>query len=88
MNDIEIADFIEFWLPRMQDDPYYFVTFLPQQDFDLYAPLEVKPKPDTIIRVFMDFNGLDERVEVPEQQLYTPERIGFVVVEWGGALHE
>ncbi len=47
-------------------------------------PLEINPKPDTLIRVWMEFKGLDKYEEVKEQQLQTPERNGFVAVEWGG----
>lgn len=83
----EYDEFIEFWLPKMQEKPYYFVTFVPQEEFDQMAPLKVVPAPDTIIRVFMDYEGLDYPIQVNEQNIITPERIGFTVVEWGGALH-
>jgi hypothetical protein len=83
----EYDEFIDFWLPKMQTKPYYFITFVPQDEFDKIAPLSVNPKPDKIIRVFMDFQGLDNFVRVPAQKIITPERIGFTVVEWGGALH-
>lgn len=88
MNAKEIADFKEFWMPRMQDKPYYFVTFIPQAMFDSYAPLTVNPLPDTVIRVFFDYKGLDAPMSVPTQILpKTPERIGFTVVEWGGRIY-
>ncbi len=87
MNKKESADFMEFWVPLMQEKPYYFITFLPQQDFDKVAPLTVSPKPDTVIRVFMDYEGLDEKKYVEPQRIVTPARVGFTVVEWGGALH-
>ena len=32
----------------------------------------------------MTFKGLENPIEVEEQKLYTPERKGFTVVEWGG----
>ena len=32
----------------------------------------------------MEFKAIDEYIEVPEQELTTPERTGFVAVEWGG----
>ncbi len=87
LNEKEIADFKEFWLPRLSSDPYYFITFVPQADFDRYAPLTVKPTPDTIIRVFFDYRGLSAPINVPEPQLTTPTRQGFTVVEWGGRLY-
>lgn len=83
----EYDEFIAFWLPRMQDQPYYFISFMPQADFDRYAPLNVSPKPDTVIRVFMDYEGLNAPIAVRQPEIRTPERRGFTVVEWGGALH-
>ena len=88
LNEKEINDFIEFWLPRMQSDPYYFVTFVPQAEFDKMAPLAVSPEPDSVIRVFMDFRALDKPIQVEQQKLATPERLGFTVVEWGGELRK
>ena len=47
-------------------------------------PLNITPTPDTVIRVMMDWKVIDKLVEIPEQQLTTPERNGFTVVErWG-----
>jgi len=48
-------------------------------------PLEFSVEPDTIIRVLMQYKMLDEPIEVKEQELVTPERNGFVAVEWGGS---
>jgi hypothetical protein len=83
----EYDEFIQFWLPKMQAEPYYFVSFMPQAEFDQYAPLAVSPKPDTVIRVFMDYEGLNAPMAVRQPEIRTPERNGFTVVEWGGALH-
>ena len=47
-------------------------------------PLEITPTPDTLIRVMMEFKGINSYKELPEQQLEAVERKGFVVVEWGG----
>jgi hypothetical protein len=84
----EYDEFIAFWLPKMQDKNYYFITFVPQEQFNQLAPLNISPKPDTIIRVFMDYAGLDYPVRVQAPEIVTPVRIGFTVVEWGGALHK
>jgi hypothetical protein len=86
LNAKEAADFREFWVPKMQAKPYYFVTFVPQAAFEKLAPLTVEPKPDTVIRVFMDYEPLDAPVSVRPQRLSAPERRGFTVVEWGGQL--
>jgi hypothetical protein len=47
-------------------------------------PLEITPNPDTIIRILMEFKSIDKPIDVKEQELVTPERIGFTAVEWGG----
>ncbi len=88
LEEKEKADFMEFWLPRFQGYPYYFVSFLPQEQFDALAPLSVFPHPQTVIRVFMDFRGLEKPIKVVEPEIQTPLRKGFTVVEWGGALHD
>ena len=46
--------------------------------------MEIKPKPDSIIRVLMTFKGLEESITVKEQKLDKTVREGFVAVEWGG----
>ena len=47
-------------------------------------PLEITPNPDNIIRILMTFKGLDNPIEVKEQELQSLVRDGFTVVEWGG----
>ncbi|MCK4828607.1 hypothetical protein KA005_73430 [bacterium] len=58
-----------------------------QKDFDSYAPLTVSPEPDSVIRVFFDYKGLDEKIRVVEQKLEIPVPEGFAVVEWGGRIY-
>ena len=49
-------------------------------------PLIIKPTPDTVIRIQMDFKNLDKPIKVKEQKLLSPKRNGFTVVEWGGSI--
>ena len=86
LNKKERADFMEFWEPKMQSAPYYFVTFLGNREMDALAPLAIIPKPDTIIRVLMDFSPLDKPIKTQEYKIKTPERKGFTAVEWGGVI--
>lgn len=83
----EYDEFIDFWAPLMKEKPYYFITFVPQYIYEELAPLEINPTPNTIIRVFMDYKGLDNPINVAPQIFNTPIRNGFTVVEWGGMLH-
>jgi hypothetical protein len=86
LNAKERKDFEEFWEPKMQGSPYYFVTFMGNQVMDELAPLSVTPKPDTIIRILMDFTPFEHPINVQGYNIRTPERKGFTVVEWGGVL--
>lgn len=47
-------------------------------------PLEITPTPDIVIRIVMTYKGLEKPIKLEEQKLTTPNRIGFVAVEWGG----
>ena len=47
-------------------------------------PLEFSEKPDTLIRIIMDYKPLNEKINVKEQELEKATRNGFTVVEWGG----
>lgn len=88
LNEKEITDFKDFWIKKMQENksPYFFIRFLFNEYMDEAAPISISPKPDTIIRVFMDWRPLQEPVYIAEQQLITLDRKGFTVVEWGGSL--
>lgn len=79
----EANEFIVYWLPLMEQNPYNIVTF--QTDaYTSSAKLEVSPAADTVIRIFMAWKACDEYVQLEPQILTAPERKGFTVVEWGG----
>ncbi len=86
LNAKESQDFIDFWLPKMPHTPYVRLTWFTTKQLDGLAPLYISPKPDSIIRVFLDFQGLDKPVNLPEQKLSSITRSGFTVIEWGGLL--
>lgn len=79
----EANEFIVYWLPMMEQNPYNIISFQTDTYTDA-AQLEVNPAPVTLIRVFMAWQATDECVERPEQKLTAPKRTGFTVVEWGG----
>ncbi len=86
LNEKEIADFNEFWIPEINksEKPYTFITFNSMDKINSEAPLVISPKPDSIIRVYFEYLALDEAIETKEQTLTPAERSGFAVVEWGG----
>ncbi len=85
LNETEINDFIVYWLPSMNRYDEVFVHFWINDDIDNSSKLEVTPKPDTMIRVFMEFGEYKGEKKLPEQVLTPSERIGFTLLEWGGA---
>ncbi len=87
LNQTEIADFNEFWLPRMQAAPYYKIGFHGTRVMDAIAPLTISEEPDSIFRILMDFEELSEPIDQnPPRNLRPFERNGFTVVEWGGVI--
>ena len=80
----EANEFIVYWLPRMQDNPYNIISFQTDRYTD-GAKLSIDPAPDTLIRVFMAWQASDAPVALEKQELSTPQRTGFTVIEWGGA---
>ena len=81
----EYNEFIVYWLPKMQNNPYNLIAFQNERYTDT-ARLTVTPEPDSVLRVFMTYTPLDAPIEVDPPEPITPfERKGFVLVEWGGA---
>ena len=80
----EANEFLVYWLPRMQDNPYNLIAFQ-QEAYTQSAKLTVSPQPDSVLRVFMAWKPLARPVDVPAQTLPGFERRGFTLVEWGGA---
>ena len=84
LNRREANEFIVYWLPLMEQNPYNLICFQEEAYTDL-AKLEITPAPDTLIRVFMTWHPSENYVNLEAQSLTAPERTGFTVVEWGGA---
>ena len=83
LNDKEKTDFITFWLPILLKNKLSLCTFQTQKFFD-NLELNVNPKPDTMIRVFISIKKLETPINVNPQKLVSNERRGFTVIEWGG----
>ena len=80
----EANEFIVFWLPQLEENPYNLIAFQTDAYTD-HARLTVTPEPDTVLRVFMAWKPLDALVEIEAQPLTAPTREGFTLVEWGGS---
>jgi len=92
LNEREAEEFIVYWLPQMENNKYNYIRFETREEIDYNMPLDITPKPDTLIRIVMDWCEIDSEAEanklrnsIREQELITPERTGFVAIEWGGS---
>jgi hypothetical protein len=66
----------------MEKNEWNLIRFETKAEQDKNMPLNITPEPDTVIRVMMEWRSIDRPIDIPEQQLVTPERVGFTVVEW------
>ena len=85
LNEKEINDYLEFWLPYVLANAYNYITF----QADCYtdnAKLEISPVPDSVIRVYTVIKPLDAPIQTVEPVLEQFNRTGFTVVEWGGGV--
>ena len=81
----ELNEFIVYWLPQMIKNKYNLIHFATKAEYDDKIALDISPKPDSILRVFMVYKGLNSMLSIHEQTLPSFVRHGFTVVEWGGA---
>lgn len=85
LTDLEANEFIMYWLPQMENNPYNLIHFS-TREYNEIARLEITPEPESLIRIMMVWSPLETKIDLPQQNLYDlrVERKGFTVVEWGG----
>ena len=74
LNEREANEFIVYWLPQMEKNPYNVISF----QGDVYrnaAKLETKPAADTVIRVFMAWHPSEKKVRI------TPQTVNHSAIE-------
>ena len=68
LTEREADEFIIYWLPKLEGNPYNLLSFQTEAYTDS-AGLTIDPAPDTLIRVFLAWKGLDAPVEVAPRAL-------------------
>jgi len=86
LNEKEKMQFKEYWLINLPKSNYYEIKLLEDKFLKENMGLIISPQPDTLIRLEFNFKPLKEKIEISEPTIVTPERKGFVAVEWGGIL--
>jgi internalin A len=80
----EKNDFIEYWIPRLIDYPYY--TIYPQcaDEIGKTIQLKISQSPDNMLRLFYVIKGTTNKDSIlPAPIIPQFKRNGFVVAEWG-----
>lgn len=80
----EYNEMISYWLPQLYEKEFIVIHFLIGDACNSVCKLGYSQKPDTEIRVMLEFYALDKQIDLPLQTLPHYERNGFTVIEWGG----
>jgi hypothetical protein len=84
LNAKEQNDFIVFWLPELQRHSYTYIHFRLNDDCAYFSTNTVIPKPESVLRVIMEFKPVNKYISIKPQILPEFKRTGFSLVEWGG----
>lgn len=84
LSNSETNDFIQFWLPILEKNETNFIHFWINDDYNGICKSQIIPKPDSEIRLFMDFYNLENPLEIQTQKIVPIDRKGFTYIEWGG----
>lgn len=86
LTDREADEFIVYWLPKLQENKFNLIRFATLEEINENMPLDITPNPDTLIRVMMVAQPLENKINIKEQKLSPVYRSGYTAVEWGGTI--
>ncbi len=83
-SEREKNDFIEYWIPRLVDYPYYIIYPQFANEIGKTIKLKISESPDNMLRLFYVIQGRNDFGEtLPAPLIPQFKRIGFVITEWG-----
>jgi hypothetical protein len=86
-NERESDDFLEYWVPRLDDHDFYVIYPQYARDIEPLITLGVTPEPAETFRLYYVISGVDHVDRyVPEPEIPSFHRSGFTVCEWGVVL--
>ena len=83
-NGREIDDFIEYWIPRLNDYPIYSIYPQTKNIIENVIQLNFSKQPENVLRLFYVIKGqnkFQDKLAAPTVDAFT--RKGFFVIEWG-----
>lgn len=82
----EIKDFLDYWIPRLNDYEYYEIYPQESNIIETVIKLEISKTPDNILRLFYLIKGVNDnsnnKLNIPNED-FKFQRSGFYVTEWG-----
>ena len=82
-NEQEITDFTDYWIPRLEDSPYYAIYPQHTATVDQVVDLNISKKPKSVLRLFYVIKETPEKEDMPVPTIPIFERKCFTVTEWG-----
>lgn len=80
----EINDFIEYWIPKLNNAEEYLLYPQFEKDISRVINLQVSERPESLLRLFYVIKENTNKIKyLKKPSLRTFERKGFTVVEWG-----
>lgn len=79
----EIDDFIEYWIPRLNETPFYAIYPQHTDRINEAVPLSISKKPRSMLRLFYVIEPTDQYFKLPKPTIYDFQRKGFSLTEWG-----
>jgi hypothetical protein len=69
-----------------KEELFFRVSFITTQEMNRFIPMTVTPRPDSVYRLFMDWEPISQNPsKQPEEQILpVVKRDGFTLIEWGG----
>jgi hypothetical protein len=81
--DHEINDFIDYWIPKLQDSPYYNIYPQHTEKINGLVELNISKIPNSVLRLFYVIKAAPEKEDMPVPDIPAFDAKGFAVREWG-----
>ena len=82
-NETEINDFIDYWIPKLKNSPFYNIYPQYTEKVDELVILNISKVPDSIMRLFYVIKEAPEKEDLPVPMIPEFDAKGFTVREWG-----
>ena len=68
LNNTETNDLVQYWLPILEQNEFNFIHFRTDNEYNIISENIIQPKPETSIRVMMEFYKAETKFQIKEQK--------------------